>query len=237
MRTVPLTAKHAKDVAALHIQGIDKGFISSLGIKFVTALYEVIARSATSFGYAAEDDGRVCGFVTFTTSLNRLYKSVITKGGWRFAVLLAGKMFSVRRIKKIIETILYPARVNKKQLADAELLSIVIHPEKCKQGLATELVRKSFERCRQLGLDRVKVLVAADNRPANRLYQKCGFKFVEEIDSHGVASNIYEASVSTALAENLGSGKQEHYPYEQFRDKLHPLESQPSEQGQLVRVA
>jgi ribosomal protein S18 acetylase RimI-like enzyme len=235
MRTVPLTVEHARDVAALHIQGIDKGFISSLGIKFVTALYEAIARSGTSFGYAAEDDGRVCGFVTFTTSLNRLYKSVIAKGGWRFAVLLAGKMFSVRRIKRILETILYPSRVNKKQLADAELLSIVIHPEKCKQGLATELVRKSFERCRQLGLDKVKVLVGADNEPANRLYQKCGFAFVEQIENHGVPSNIYEADVNRALDEVLvQSSETRHYSITDF-DAGYPVKAVSQEQ--LTRVA
>ena len=33
------------DVARLHIQGIPTGFISSLGQKFVTALYESIAES------------------------------------------------------------------------------------------------------------------------------------------------------------------------------------------------
>jgi len=235
MRTVPLTVEHARDVAALHIQGIDKGFISSLGIKFVTALYEAIARSATSFGYAAEDDGQVCGFVTFTTSLNRLYKSIIAERGWRFAVLLAGKMFSVRRIKRILETILYPARVNKKQLADAELLSIVIHPEKCKKGLATELVRKSFERCRQLGLDKVKVLVGADNEPANRLYQRCGFLFVERIENHGVPSNIYEADVNQALDEALvDNSETKHYSIAGF-DAGHPVKT--ISEKQLTRVA
>lgn len=236
MRTVPLTVEHAREIAALHIQGIDKGFISSLGIKFVTALYEAIARSATSFGYAAEDGGRVCGFVTFTTSLSRLYKSVIAEGGWRFALLLAGRMFSVRRIKRILETIVYPARVGKKQLADAELLSIVIHPEKCKQGLATELVRKSFERCRQLGLDKVKVLVGADNEPANRLYQRCGFTFVEQIENHGVPSNIYEADVNRALDEVLTrSSEKEHYSIADF-DAVCPVNAVSQEQ-QLLCVA
>ena len=40
-----LTATDVPEVAMLHIRGIDQGFISSLGIDFVTALYEAIAKS------------------------------------------------------------------------------------------------------------------------------------------------------------------------------------------------
>lgn len=203
MRTIPLKTEHAHDIAALHIQSINRGFISSLGIDFVTALYEAIAHSSSSFGFAAEDNDRVLGFVAFTSDLNKLYKSIIVKKGWRFALMLAGKMLSVQRIKKVLETLFYPSRVKKMNLPSAELLSIVINPEDCRNGLATKLVQKSFKHCRQIGLDKVKVLVAADNEAANKLYLKCGFKLAGQIDNHGILSNIYEAEVSKTLSENF----------------------------------
>ncbi len=202
MKTVPLSARHAHSAAALHIQVINTGFISSLGIDFVTALYEAIAKSASSFGFAVEDNDKVLGFVTFTTNLSRLYKSIIAKKGWRFALLLAGKMFSVKRIKKVFETLFYPSRVKKMHLPDAELLSIAVDPEKYHNGLATKLVQKSLEHCRKIGLDKVKVLVAAANEPANKLYMKCGFQLVGQIDSHGATSNIYQAATDTALLQH-----------------------------------
>jgi ribosomal protein S18 acetylase RimI-like enzyme len=206
MRTVPLSVGHAHDIASLHVRGINTGFISSLGIDFVSALYEAIAKSASSFGFAIEENNKVLGFVTFTTSLNKLYKSVILKKGWRFALLLAAKMFSLQRIKKILETLFYPSRVKKMNLPSAELLSIAVDPAICHKGLGTALVRQSLHRCRELGLDRVKVLVAADNEPANRMYAKCGFKLVGQIDNHGVPSNIYEAKVdATSTQETLPS--------------------------------
>jgi len=46
------------------------------------------------------------------------------------------------------------------------------------------------------GIERVKVLVATDNRPANKLYLKCGFELAGQIDSHGVKSNIYVAQTN-----------------------------------------
>jgi len=223
MRTVPLGIRHAHDIASLHIQGINTGFISSLGIDFVTALYEAIAKSTSSFGFTVEDNHKVLGFVTFTTNLNKLYKSIIVKKGWRFALLLAGKMFSLKRIKKVFETLFYPGRVKEMNLPSAELLSIAVNPEECRAGLATQLVQKSFEHCQKIGLDKVKVLVAADNEPANKLYLKCGFKLTGQIDNHGVTSNIYEAQTNKALSENINSNElSKRYLVSNPGEKTHP---------------
>lgn len=196
-----LTAQKAKDVAKLHIQGINTGFISSLGINFVAALYEAIALSKDSFAFVAQENDSVLGFVAFTTNLNKLYKSIILKKGLRFAFLLVGKMFSMRRIKKVFETLFYPSRIKKMNLPDAELLSIVIAPKESGKGLATTLTQKGFAECARREIEKVKVLVGADNKPANKLYLKCGFELVGQIDSHGVLSNIYVAQTNSVRAK------------------------------------
>lgn len=186
-----LNTSYSESVAKLHIQGISTGFISSLGLKFVTSVYEAIAQGNSSFGYVAEEDGKVLGFIAFTTNLSKLYKSVILKKGYRFALLLAGKMFSMKRIKKVFETFFYPSRVKKMDLPCAELLSIVVAEEARGKGLATELVKKGLEACRLRGIEKVKVLVGADNEPANKLYLHCGFELFGRVMNHGVLSNIY----------------------------------------------
>lgn len=212
-----LEAEHARQVAKLHIEGISTGFISSLGIDFVTALYEAIAHSETSFGFVTGliiGNNKVLGFVTFTTNVGKLYKSIVLKKGLRFAFLLVGKMFSVQRAKKVFETLFYPSRVDKMNLPSAELLSIVVAPEARRLKLATQLIQKGFEQCRQMGIDKVKVMVGAANEPANKLYQRCGFELVGQIDSHGVPSNIYVANTGTQ--EQL-SGP----PAEQIQQRRH----------------
>lgn len=189
-----LKVEHAPEVARLHIQGISTGFISSLGINFVTALYEILAQSRTSFGFVAEEGDSILGFVAFTKNLNNLYKSVILRKGFRLAFLIVGKISSLSRLKKVFETLLYPSRTKKMNLPSAELLSTVIAPEGRRKGLATQLLQKSFLECQKRGIDNVKVLVGAANEPANKLYLKCGFEFVGQIESHGVISNIYIAN-------------------------------------------
>jgi hypothetical protein len=54
-----LTYKDANNVAALHIDCITRGFISSLGIDFMTSLYKAIARNKTCFGFVAVDNNRL----------------------------------------------------------------------------------------------------------------------------------------------------------------------------------
>lgn len=189
-----LETRHAGQAARLHIEGISTGFISSLGIDFVTALYEAIIQSETSFGFVTKND-RVLGFVVFATNLGKLYKSIILKKGFRFAFILASKMFSLQRIKKVFETLFYPGRIKKMNLPTAELLSIVVAPEIRRLGLATQLILRGFKEY-QNSKDKVKVLVAADNKAANKLYTKCGFELAGQIDNHGILSNIYTAETS-----------------------------------------
>jgi ribosomal protein S18 acetylase RimI-like enzyme len=181
----------APSTAALHIESISTGFISSLGIDFVTCLYEAMAQSKSSFGLVAEKNHRIVGFVTFTTNLSKLYKSVILKKGFRFALLLVSKMFSLKRMKKVLETLSYPTRTKKMDLPCAELLSIVIAEKERSKGLATTLMQRGLAECSRRGIEKVKVLVGADNEPANKLYSKCGFELIKQIDNHGIVSNIY----------------------------------------------
>ena len=147
-----LETKHAEQIARLHIEGINTGFISSLGIDFVTALYEAIIQTKTSFGFVTEDD-KVLGFVAFTENIGKLYKSIVMKKGLRFAFILARKMLSLQRIKKVFETLLYPSRIKKMNLPSAELLSIVIAPQARKMGLATQLIKQGFEQYQKRQID------------------------------------------------------------------------------------
>ncbi len=184
---------HAVQVAALHIQCISTSFISSMGIDFVTSLYEAIVKSKSSFGIVAVRNEKVLGFAAFTTNRNKLYRSVVWRKGVKFTLLLAGNMWSRKRIKKIFETLFYPVRIKKMNLPQAELLSIAIGPEERLKGLAGKLIEKGFQHCRKTGVDKVKVLIGADNKAGYKLYLKFGFELVGQIVNHGVLSNIYVA--------------------------------------------
>ncbi len=192
------TAQDAAEVARLHIQGINTGFISSLGSEFVISLYKAITRDRSSFSFVAEENGRILGFTAFTADLGKLYRAIVLKKGLWFVLLLAGKMFSLKRLRKVFQTLFYPGRMKKMALPRAELLSIVVAEEARGEGLAGRLIEKGLEECERRGIDSVKVMVGAGNEPANNLYLKCGFKPVGQIDSHRVLTNIYVARTGPA---------------------------------------
>lgn len=198
MTVIALEKKYAVDIAKLHTQGISTGFISSLGEDFVASLYQAIAEDENSFGIVAVEGNTVLGFVAFSTNLSALYKHVVRKKGFKFAFILARRMLSFRVFKKVIDNILYPSKMKKAGLPSAELLSIVVARQAQGKGIARQLVQKGLEESAARGIDKVKVLVSAENEPANKLYKNSGFKFHSQINSHGTISNIYIAS-----AENL----------------------------------
>lgn len=195
MQVNKLKIGRASTIAVLHVGGINTGFLSSLGEKFVGALYEAIGNSPEGFCFVAEENGKILGFVAFTESVGSLYKSVLKKNFIKFSMILAAKMLSWQRIKRVFQTLMYPSRISESDLPKAELLSIAVSPQARGKGVARKLIDAGFEECRRRGIDRVKVMVAAQNDAANRLYQKCGFEFHSQIDSHGVPSNIYVAEI------------------------------------------
>lgn len=186
-----LTKNHASQVAALHIQGIPTGFLSSLGNNFLTILYAAIADDKNSFGFVAIQSEKVLGFVAFSTNLSKLYKHAVMKKGFRFALELGRRMLSMQVIKKVLQNVFYPSKMKNMNLPEAELLSIAIAPECRGKGIAKQLIEAGFEECLRRGIDKVKVLVAADNQSANNLYTRSGFELITQIDSHKVISNIY----------------------------------------------
>jgi predicted ATP-grasp superfamily ATP-dependent carboligase/ribosomal protein S18 acetylase RimI-like enzyme len=188
-----LLPEHARAVAELHIAGIKTGFISSLGMEFVTGLYEAIAKSTYGYGFVALLNNEVVGFASFATHLGGLYKSVILKNGFRFFFQLARKMLSFKNIRNALETLSYPARLKNMNLPAAEFLSMVISEQARRKGLATEFIKTGFAEAAARGIEKLKILAAVDIKPINKLYEKLGFELVGQIDNHGIISNVYVA--------------------------------------------
>ena len=188
---VHLDRRHGRQAAHLHLQGISTGFLSSLGEEFLTVLYETMGQSEGFIGLAAVEAKEVIGFVAFAKDLSRMYRSVLRSRGLRLLALLARRLFSPGTTRRIVETLLYPGRTGHRDLPAAELLAIVVAPAGRGRGVATNLIRMGLKTCAAQGVQEVKVLVAADNEAANRLYRKCGFQPAGDINSHGVHSRIY----------------------------------------------
>ena len=110
------------------------------------------------------------GFVAFTIDVNDLYRSVIFHSGVKLAVGLAFSKFSFAFLKKVYETLFYPGRLKKLNLPSVELISISVSSEVRSLNLGTKLTYRGLAECKNRNLEKIKVLVGAQNQPANRLY-------------------------------------------------------------------
>ncbi len=72
----------------------------------------------------------------------------------------------------MFETLFYPTRIKNMNLPSAELLSIAVAGEEQRKGLAGQLIEMGFRYCRKISVDKVKVLIGADNTAGNKLYLK-----------------------------------------------------------------
>ena len=137
---IPLATCHARAVADLHLNGIDTGFLSSLGAGFLKQIYKALPNCSSGFGYVWEDpDGTVMGFVACAESTGRLYKQSLRRRGLLMMLPLLRFMFRWSVIKRLWQTLRYPADVGD-DVPAAELLSIAVDGSMRGRGVGKQLM-------------------------------------------------------------------------------------------------
>ena len=187
---IPLEKRHAAAAADLHIRGISTGFLSSLGRVFLKQIYKALPRCPAGFGYVWEDHGRVLGFIACAESTGRLYKQSLLRRGILMALPLVRFMFRWSVIKRLWQTLRYPAEVGA-DVPAAELLSIAVNESARGRGVGQALVAAAVEEFRRRGIDRFKVAVWEGNETANAFYKRCGFELALQRKHHGLGMNVY----------------------------------------------
>ena len=185
-----MTSEHVAAVALLHTENISSGFISSLGPAFSRQLYRGIAGCRSAFCLVALEDNQVLGFIAGAESVGKLYKSVLLRRGLPMSACLIRFVFSLRTIRRIFQTLLYPSRTSE-DYPSAEVLSVAVAPGARRKGIAGKLMQSALAEFGSRGIDKVRVAVAAANKPANQYYIREDFQKAGLYDSHGVQTNIY----------------------------------------------
>ena len=176
----PGTDADADAAARLHATGIQEGFLSSLGPRFLTLLYRRMVRDGRSFLLVAEEDGVVVGYAGATENLSHLYRQFLRHEGVVAALVAAPRLF--RAWRPALETLRYPS--GGQDLPDAELLAIAVSPECRGRGVGRALVTAVNEELTRRGVTNARVVVAATNAAALQLYKASGFRPSTSIEVH-----------------------------------------------------
>lgn len=184
-------------IAQIHIESINEGFLSSLGLPFMALLYEKIDLTPSGYLEVIEKDNQIIGFVSGTKNgLKPILKSMWSDKLPLF-LALAPNLINPFKIIKIIEILFHSVGTkDENAFPKEELLSIAIRPQFRGLGLAEVLFQKLVSRFREYGSPSFKIIVGRDLIPAHKFYQKMKCKEVAKITIHShKESSVYTYDV------------------------------------------
>jgi len=197
VKTHKLNSSDYRIVASLHCDNINQGFLATLGVPFLTLLYEAIDKDSESVLLVERVDRRVVGFVTGTRGLGRIYKQLLLKP-LRLIYSLKSCILSPSKMYKILEVLLISKGSNiSADLPKQELLSIVVNPAYQGGGHAENLFKALCSHFRAEGASSFRIVVGSNLDRAHAFYTKMGSLPVEEIQVHkGADSVVYVKTLS-----------------------------------------
>ena len=197
VKTHKLDSSDYRTVASLHCDNINQGFLATLGVPFLTLLYEAIDKDSESVLLVERVDRRVVGFVTGTRGLGRIYKQLLLKP-LRLIHSLQSCILSPSKIYKILEVLLISKGSNiSADLPKQELLSIVVNPAYQGGGHAENLFKALCSHFRTEGASSFSIVVGSNLDRAHAFYTKMGSIPVKQIQVHkGAGSVVYVKELS-----------------------------------------
>jgi ribosomal protein S18 acetylase RimI-like enzyme len=199
---VPAARGHAAEIADLHRTCIDQGFLSTLGHRVLRNLYAGMIEHPGTNVFVAMQCDEVVGFVAVTERTGRMYKWLLRHRFASLALPLLRKMFSFSRIRRIAETLLYPASRDVEELPAAELLSMAVAPTHRRLGIGRRLVGVGLRSLAARGCDEAKI-ACADILTSNGFYQRLGFSVRQIIQHHELATNMYCVALRPAVRPSI----------------------------------
>ena len=197
-----------RTVAEFHISNINQGFLSTLGLGFVSLMYRAIDEGDDSVLLVARVNGQAVGFVAGATGMRPIYKRMLGYWPQLFWALLPS-LFSPRRVWRIIEILRYSRSsggTSGAALPAAELLSIAVAPAFRGQRHAENLYQELCEHFLTRSLPSFKIVVGSVLTPAHKFYRRMGAYPAAEIEVHqGTASTVYVQTLPWTSLLSAGS--------------------------------
>jgi len=177
------TKNDALEIAKIHKQEINQGFLSQLGIKFLAKLYEAMILSKESFVVVAKENNQIIGFISGCVNVKNFYKDFLKNHTFSAIIILLPKFFNFVTIKKIFETLKYSKR-KEDNLPEAELLVIASKREFHGKGIALKTFECFINEMKKREIEQFKVIVGENLSRAIGFYEKMGFNFHSNTNIH-----------------------------------------------------
>lgn len=175
-----------KNVIRIHRIEISQGFLSSLGDNALALLFSHTSESRFGRLLIAKDaaSGQVVGFLLGTVDTGVFYKDFLCKKGLKAIFVLAPKLLSFEKVRKVFETLFYPTKGALKVFPKPELLDIAVLKEYKGTGVAQLLFKEFSKKLRDIGIEEFKITTGESLVGAQRFYEKLGAEKAGEVEVH-----------------------------------------------------
>jgi len=185
-----------RELAQLHSEEIEGGFLTSLGPRVLAKLYEGICSSPDAFILTASVDERIVGFLCASTNTGRVYKHVLRRHGVGLVLAAAPSLFSWRNITRSFETLRYPAKSVPAGLPGAEILNFCVTQRLHRAGIGRNLFVAMTTEFHRRGIPQIRIVTGATQYSAIQFYQKIGATPAGTIDVHSrTVSQLFRYSI------------------------------------------
>lgn len=186
IRKVDSTEKEiVNEVVSIHMDSFDGFFLTFLGPGFLRQMYRSYCEEETSGLIVAFEKNRPIGFLAYSGNLCGLYKYMIKKRLVAFMWYSLGAFIRKPRIFfRLIRAFLKPGE-SKRNEPYVELASIAVSSDEMSKGIGAQLIKYfvdmvDFEKYEYITLE----TDAVNNDRVNAFYQKNGFKFERQYETH-----------------------------------------------------
>jgi ribosomal protein S18 acetylase RimI-like enzyme len=180
-------------VAALHANNIDQGFLTILGEPFLALVYQAIDEAPDGVLIVEEREGQALGFVAGGTGMRTIYRQLLCRP-LALAIALGPSLLRPARLRRILEILRYGAHATAglggSPLPAAELFSFAVAPSARGQGVADSLYRGLVGHFSSKGLPEFRIVVGASLYAAHRFYRRMGALPVRTIEVHAGEKSI-----------------------------------------------
>ena len=179
-----------KEVARLHHDCLNESFLGTLGIPFLTLLYEAIDKDNESVLFVKRENNVIVGFVSGTNRIGQIYRQLILNP-FRLIFSLKSCLLSPSKIYRIIEVLLATNQDdNSIYLPKHELLSIAVSPDYQGSGHAENLFKNLCTYFKSKGVRSFRIVVGSNLSKAHNFYNKMESVPVKEIQVHKGSNSI-----------------------------------------------
>jgi ribosomal protein S18 acetylase RimI-like enzyme len=161
-----LTTADVPQISSLHLMSLQEGLLHALEDKYTYLFYEIGFKSKNCFGVGAlNEKNELIGVAITTKNIRDLHKKLLLNPSFVWGL--------VKKINKIWK--LYPAWGSKMEVKQ-EFILFFVNQRYRNLYCALELMKFMEEKVKEKGFSEYSLEVNENNKVANLLYQRFGFK-------------------------------------------------------------